>query len=161
MHFLLTPRLRSALQSALAQVDGAALGTREALERYLRADATTIPLADVQQLSQLLRAMAVDAGSADTKGAAPIWVHELLQGAAPVLPDTRKRAEPHPDLAPRLQRLREAQDSRDYAAMVGDITGGDDANARDAAEMVTYRSQVRATHGPIVLGDRTLRSLAS
>ena len=146
MEVQLTPVLRSALRSALAQADGGASGTRGSLERYLRADATTILLADVQQLSLMLRAMATDASrsAGAEEDAAPVWVHELLQGAAPVLPDTRKRAEPHPDLAPRLKRLREAQESRDYAAMVGDITGGDDANARDAAEMATYRSQVSA-----------------
>lgn len=148
MEFELTPRLRSALQAASSLEGGglrAPAGESEglsSLQRYSRADATTILLSDVQQLSSLLRsARSEDRESGEDPQ--PVWVHELLEGAAPVLPQVRKRADPHPELRPRLEHLREVQESRAYAAMVGDISRGEDATARDAAEMSTYRSQVR------------------
>ncbi|KAL1527939.1 hypothetical protein AB1Y20_009310 [Prymnesium parvum] len=130
MEFALTPRLREALHAACA---GDAPDVA-CLRRYLRPDATTILLDDVQLLSHaLLSPLSPSSGQ---------WVHQLLQGAAPVLPGVRQRAQPHPELAPRLERLRAAQESREYAAMVGDLACGSDTSARDAAEMATYRSQV-------------------
>lgn len=68
-------------------------------------------------------------------------VHQLLQGAAPVIPQFKQERTPHPDLAPRLEQLRAAMENREYAAMVGDVCC-EESDGRDAAEMNTYRSQL-------------------
>jgi hypothetical protein len=85
------------------------------------------------------------AATAPPAGATPEHgpqVHELLQGAAPVLPAFgRTERAPHPSLAPRLEQLRSAAENREYAAMVGDVCCEESAG-RDAAEMNTYRSQL-------------------
>lgn len=144
MEFALTPLLRSALERANLPEAGSAEES-VILRRYLRTDASTILLTDVQALSQILRGAGTrgPASTHEVAASAPVWVHELLQGAVPILPSARKRPEPHPDLAPRLERLRDMVETREYAAMVGDIAVcGEDAAARDAAEMSTYRSQI-------------------
>lgn len=68
-------------------------------------------------------------------------VHQLLQGAAPVLPEFKRERTPHPELAGRLEQLQSAKENREYAAMVGDICC-EEGDGRDAAEMNTYRSQL-------------------
>jgi len=82
-------------------------------------------------------------------------VHELLEGAAPVLPAKPPKRAPHPDLAPRLERLRAAQANTEYAAMMGDVrgTGGDDDKD---SEIATYKTQigVRRTTAPRSRGCR-------
>jgi hypothetical protein len=113
------------------------------LQRYLRADASNILLEDVRRVSRILRQRATaNADGAGGHASEPLWVHELLQGAAPVLPAPRQRADPHPSLAPRLDRLRLAQETRDYAKMVGDICGREESGEREAAEMQTYKSSI-------------------
>jgi Na+/melibiose symporter-like transporter len=52
------------------------------------------------------------------------------------------KAAPHPELAPRLEALRAAQEDREYARMVGTLAKDENVAARDAAEMSTYRSQL-------------------
>jgi hypothetical protein len=92
----------------------------------------SVSLAEARLLSSLLR-------SSGAPG--PSWVHELLQGAEPQLPKRAPKAPAHPDLEPRLARLRAAQADREYARMVGQVVT-DDSACRDAAEMSTYRSQM-------------------
>ena len=127
--FSLTPTLRDAVERALALADG---DTASALQRYARADASEITLDDVQLLSDALRRQ---------KAEPPLWVHELLQGAAPVLPVFAQQRTPHPDLAPRLRALRAEAENREYAAMVGNVVASKHAG-RDEAEMTTYRSSL-------------------
>ena len=73
----------------------------------------------------------------------PLYVHELLAGAAPILPERAAKPPPHPSLAPRLEALRAAQEDREYAKLIGRSLGRDDTSVgRDEAEMATYRSQL-------------------
>ena len=127
--FSLTPTLRDAVARALALADG---DTASALQRYARADATEITLDDVQTLSDALR---------QQKAEPPVWVHELLQGAAPVLPVFAQQRAPHPDLEPRLRTLRAEAENREYAAMVGNVVSSKHTG-REEAEMTTYKSQM-------------------
>lgn len=135
MPFELTPTIRGAAGrycAACSDEDSAAL------RRYTRQDAREISLTDVQLLSRALRRLPrPEAGASD----AAVWVHELLQGAAPVLPEFKRDRTPHPELEPRLQQLRAAAENREYAAMVSDVCC-EEGDGRDAAEMNTYRSQL-------------------
>lgn len=134
MEFELTERVSDAVArySACAAPSASDEAAAEMLNRLRRADCTTVSLADMQLLSKLLR---------QQHATGPTWAHELLQGAAPLLPVFKQQREPDPALAPRLARLRAAQENREYAAMMGDVCGtrGD---GRDEAEMSTYRSQI-------------------
>ena len=51
------------------------------------------------------------------------------------------RRAPHPELAPRLERLRAAQEAREYAAMMGDVHGHNNDGSVDI-EMSSYKSQM-------------------
>ncbi len=154
--FTTTPVLERAVcaAQALAGPDDA-----DALRRC--ANAKSLRLSEVQLVSRVLRSGQEQqqqqqqqqqqsrppreaAGAKEGGGAAadPSWVHELLLGAAPVLPAPAERAKPHPDLEPRLRRLQAAQDGREYAAMVSDVCGSAHTDQRDAVEMRTYRSQI-------------------
>lgn len=133
MEFQLTPRLRDAAR----ELCGVAAGDAEDEFRALtRAGASTVSLASVQLMSQRLRAHAKVCSIRS-----PVWVHQLLEGASPVLPQFASDRKPHASLEPRLAELREAQENREYAAMVGGLASGD-SGGRDAAEMSTYRSQL-------------------
>ena len=132
--FSLTPRLREAVERARVL---AKEGSDEALAFAAAAREGTIALSDVVAASRLLREKANASASSS-----PAWVHELLLNASPVLPVAAKRAPAHPELAPRLAKLRAAQEDRDYARMVGAAARDDDSANRDAAEMSTYRSQM-------------------
>ena len=132
VRFELTPRLRVALARARTLVsekseDAAALATAER--------EGSIALSEVTTVSRLLR-------EHNDALSSPTWVHELLLGASPVLPAVAQRAPPHPSLAPRLAKLRAAEEDREYARMVGSIGKDEDSVNRDAAEMSTYRSQM-------------------
>lgn len=127
--FSLTPTLRDAVARALALADG---DTAKELQRYARADAAEISLDAVEALSAALRRQ---------KAEPPVWVHELLQGAAPVLPVFASQRTPHPELEPRLKALRAEAENREYAAMVGNVVVSKHAG-REEAEMTTYRSQM-------------------
>ena len=124
-----SPRLLEACDAALAHAG------KEDTEALRRCQAEgSLSLADVRLLSRVLRAGSSSAGGS--------WVHELLSCAAPVLPQRPARAPPHPELEARMHKLRAAQEDRQYAAMVGGLVGGEDADSRNAAEMNTYRSQM-------------------
>jgi len=124
-----SPRLLEACDAALAHAG------KEDAEALRRCQAEgSLSLADVRLLSRVLRAGSSSAGGS--------WVHELLSCAAPVLPQRPARAPPHPELEARMHKLRAAQEDRQYAAMVGGLVGGEDADSRNAAEMNTYRSQM-------------------
>ena len=69
-------------------------------------------------------------------------VHELLQGAAPLLPERPAKRAPHPDLAPRLEQLKAAQANREYAAMLRGVHGSQGGEDREEAEMISYKSQI-------------------
>ena len=122
-----SPRLLEACDAALAHAGQA---DAEVLRRC-QAEGS-LSLADVRLLSCVLRA----------GGSTGSWVHELLSCAAPVLPQRPAKAPPHPELEARIHKLRAAQEDRQYAAMVGGLVGGEDADSRNAAEMNTYRSQM-------------------
>lgn len=126
LKFELTPTLEQALDAA------AASSSAEASELTACADRGTISLAEVQTLSRVLRA-------GGNSGA--VWVHELLQGAAPVLPPPPPKRPPNPELQARLDTLRAAQENREYAEMVGDVAAGD-SSGREAAEMSNYKSSM-------------------
>lgn len=140
MRFRITPLLKSALEST---VEHAAEDTADAFRHSLREG--SIEIADVRQLSSLLlsrHAQAMDDGKA-IAAASPLYVHELLAGAAPILPERAAKPPPHPSLAPRLEALRAAQEDREYAKLIGGSLGRDDTSVgRDEAEMATYRSQL-------------------
>ena len=68
-------------------------------------------------------------------------MHELLHGAAPVLPPPPPKRPPNPELQARLDTLRAAQENREYAEMVGDVAAGD-SSGREAAEMSNYKSSM-------------------
>ena len=128
--FTLTDRLLRSIETALKHVPA---GSSEADSLRSATREGTIALSDVQSISKLL---------CEKKAAAPVWVHELLLGASPVLPAMAQRAPAHPALAPRLAKLRAAQEDNDYLQMVGG-SGKDEAEKmRDAAEMKSYRSQM-------------------
>ena len=133
--FSLTPRLREAVARARALAPEA---SDEAVALDAAARDGSIALSDVVAASRLLRQKA----NGPSDSSSPSWVHELLLNATPVLPAAAKRAPAHPELAPRLAKLRAAQEDRDYARMVGAAARDDDAANRDAAEMSTYRSQM-------------------
>lgn len=135
MEFALTDRLAAAVRRAL---DGATAAEADWLRRYTRADACVISLDDVERLSALLRARPADADGSERP---PRWVHELLVGAAPVLPAFASERKPHPALEPRLAALRAEQENREYAEMIGDVCAQRNPG-RDTAEMATYRSQM-------------------
>lgn len=149
MRFTLTPRLRDALARGRALIDDAC----DDAKAFATAEREgSIELSEVVTLSKLLQsacssdekdASAAAAAKADAHSPSPQWLHELLLGAAPVLPARAERAPAHPSLAPRLAVLRAAQEDRDYAKMVGSgMARDEDAAARDVAEMATYRSQM-------------------
>jgi len=95
----------------------------------------SVTLTDVQLVSRLLRAHPAES-------ICGCWVHELLRGATPLLPERAAKPPPHPDLGPRLERLRAVQADRDYARMIRGSKADPDSIGRDAAEMNTYRSQL-------------------
>ena len=127
LKFELTPTLEQALDAA------AASSSSEASELSAAADRGTISLAEVQTLSRVLRAGENSTGA--------VWVHELLHGAAPVLPPPPPKRPPNPELQARLDTLRAAQENREYAEMVGDVAAGD-SSGREAAEMSNYKSSM-------------------
>lgn len=133
LSFASTPTLIAAAAEA---VELLAPNEAEALRHC--AKAKTLSLAEVRQVSAVLLERR---RAADSSTAGPSYVHELLAGAKPLLPATAERAAAHPELQPRLARLRAAQEGREYAAMVGDICGSEAQDKRDASEMATYRSQ--------------------
>ena len=137
MRFSLTPRLRAAISRAKLLIDNT---SDDAAAMASAERAGSIDLVDVRTLSRLLLTI----GRSENEAAAePSWVHELMLGAAPVLPAKVERAPAHPSLAPRLAVLRAAQEDREYARLVGSgLARDDDVAARDAAEMSTYRSQI-------------------
>jgi len=59
----------------------------------------------------------------------------------PQLPAKPEKHAPHPELAPRMEQLRAAQASREYAAMMGDVHGHNDDGSVDI-EMASYKSQM-------------------
>ena len=95
----------------------------------------SVTLMDVQLVSRLLRAHPAES-------ICGYWVHELLRGATPLLPERAAKPPPHPELGPRLERLRAVQADREYARMIGGSKADPDSIGRDAAEMNTYRSQL-------------------
>ena len=114
MEFGLTPTLRAGVRDVLAT----GCGGSEPLRRYERGDAAAITLADVQLLSRLLQEQQQpppqppQAAGQQQQEPGAVWVHQLLQGARPVLPTLEAKRAPHPDLAPRLaatlrERLRD------------------------------------------------------
>jgi len=121
----LTQAVASALPHALQEEDTAALNQCQ--------EVSSVSLKDVQMISRLLRS---------SKGDPDHWVHQLLHEAKPLLPTGRAKAAPHPDLEPRLKRLRAAQEDREYAQMIGTSMKDEDSASRDAAEMSTFRSQL-------------------
>ena len=127
-------RLTAALASA---VPHASQEDAKALKESQQAGSAS--LADVRLLSRVMR---------DGEGDDGHWVHQLLCGAEPVLPARREKVPPHPDLEPRLQRLRAAQEDRDYAQMMGSVMKDEDSVGRDAAEMSTFRSQLGVSGDP-------------
>ena len=129
MRFQITPTLSAALADARASSSGADADALAVAERE-----GSIALSEVTTISEIRKRI---------KAPPPVFVHELLLGAEPVLPAKAQRAPAHPALAPRLAALRAAQEDREYARMVGSGARQDeDAAARDAAEMSTYRSQM-------------------
>ena len=76
-------------------------------------------------------------------------MHELLHGAAPVLPPPPPKRPPNPELQARLDTLRAAQENREYAEMVGDVAAGD-SSGREAAEMSNYKSSMTVGFNLIV-----------
>ena len=128
MRFQITPTLSAALAEARASSSGADADALAAAERE-----GSIALSEVTTISEIRRRI---------KAPPPVFVHELLLGAEPVLPAKAQRAPAHPALAPRLAALRAAQEDREYARMVGGAVRSDDMAAREAAEMSTYRSQM-------------------
>ena len=147
MRFTLTPRLRSAISTALPHAGGEDADALTSAQRE-----GSIALSEVTTISRLLREQHSSSQSAaassekksggDERAPSPVWVHELLLGAAPVLPAKAVRAPAHPALAPRLAALRAAEEDREYARMVGTSGRSEDTSARDVAEMATYRSQM-------------------
>lgn len=143
VRFHLTPTLSDALAAAqlLAQsTDDVA--TLAACSRE-----STMALAEVQLISRLLLHRAADDSASTRQPSAdavppPRFVHELLFNAKPVLPAKTEKTPAHPALAPRLDKLRAAQEDREYARMVGGVVRDAAAAERDAAEMSTYRSQL-------------------
>ena len=128
MEFALTPRLRSAIERAMLRG-----GDSSVLAPSARGDARGISLEHVRLLSRLLR---------EEEPRPPhVWVHELLEGAVPQLPAKPEKRAPHPELAPRMERLRAAQASREYAAMMGDVHGHNNDGLVDI-EMASYKSQM-------------------
>ena len=105
--FGLSPRLRTALERAQELVDSA---SEDSAALAAAAREGSIALAEVSTISRLLK---------EHQAPGPVWVHELLLGASPVLQAVAQRAPAHPDLAPRLARLRAAEEDREYARMVG------------------------------------------
>ena len=165
MRFHKSERLEQALAAALPHATSA--DDVATLKQCARE--TSISLVEVQLVSGLLRRAAAAAGAGggmagnnETDGGSdgasgsgshscggggeamerPLYVHELLLGASPVLPTMATKAPPHPALAPRLDRLRAAQEDREYAKMVGGVVKDEAAAERDAAVMSTYRSQL-------------------
>ena len=130
--------LTAACQRALAHAnpeDAEALGKCR--------DEGSLSIADVRLLSRVLR----DAADGTQQSVPlidrdPIWVHQLMEGARPLLPARATKPPPHPDLEPRLRKLRAAEEDRQYAKMVGSLASSSDEASRDAAEMNTYRSQI-------------------
>merc|ERR1712087_244410 len=119
MEFQLTPLLSDAVRKLFEMKESIPADVEE-LRCYLRSDAQTITLANVQLLSQALRACeASESAAAGTQR--PVWVHQLLQGAAPVMPVFARERSPHPSLQPRLEKLRAINENREYAAMIGDL----------------------------------------
>ena len=116
LSFGVTPALREA-----AELAGLSLETE-----------ASVTLEQVQRISHTLK----------QKNVKKARLQHLLQGAQPILPyeNTQKRL-PHPDLADRLAVLKNEQESREYAAMVGDVLGSSNS-ALDFAEMRTFRSQM-------------------
>jgi len=134
MEFVLTTTLREAAARA---VDGHAACEIEMFRQYASTGTDTIPLSDVRALSHVLR----DLPSTDSQCRPAVWVHELLQGAAPVLPVFKPERKRDPALVKRLEKIRAVQENREYAAMVGQLSSGE-STGRDEAEMSTYRSQM-------------------
>lgn len=154
MRFHRTPRLDEALLAATPLATNA--DAAATLKQCAREE--SISLAEVQLISRLLIGEEACSSSASASGDAsstsggpaapapaatrPLYINELLLGAAPVLPAMAAKPPAHPALAPRLDRLRAAQEDREYAKMVGGVLKDEGAAERDAAEMSTYRSQV-------------------
>jgi len=116
--------------------------TRDDVEALKHCKAVgSVSLNDVRLLASLLRAEHGDCSSGGPR-ACGLWVHELMSGAKPLLPEPNTKPPPHPDLEPRLKRLRAAQEDREYAQMMGTNLADDDSIGRDAAEMNTFRSQI-------------------
>ena len=126
-----SPTLTSAVAAALPHAV-----TPEDLAALQQCKSTgSVTLTDVQLVSRLLRAHPAES-------ICGCWVHELLRGATPLLPERAAKPPPHPDLGPRLERLRAVQADREYARMIGGSKADPDSIGRDAAEMNTYRSQL-------------------
>ena len=138
--------LNERLSAAVAEALPLARNAEDAATLTQCAREVSISLAEVQLISRLLilQSEQRDAaeGGASSKEGRPLYVHELLLGASPVLPACAAKAPAHPALAPRLNKLRAAQEDRDYARMVGGVVRDEGAAERDAAEMNTYRSQL-------------------
>ena len=106
-------------------------------------DEGSLSISDIRLLSRVLRgATDCTQESVPSVNPDPVWVHQLMEGARPLLPARAAKPAPHPDLEPRLRKLRAAQEDREYAKMVGSLAGSSDEAARDEAEMNTYRSQI-------------------
>ena len=161
MEFQLTPRLRDAVALIVPRGGEAAA----ALAPCAREGANSVSLVQVQLLSSQLRELPESERPphvwvreaphrvphrrpchpyAFLTTQAPTTlgpqVHELLQGAAPLLPAKPEKRAPHPDLAPRLEQLRAAEANREYAAMMGDVHG--QRQAKEDSEIATYKTQM-------------------
>lgn len=155
LRFALTEPLRAKLESAIVTLSAAPSASSSASDDVVAFQSAlcegSINLQDAKSLSAHLRAEAKAAAAkeSDPEAAAatlnqPLqFVHELLQGAAPVLPERTPKPPPHPSLAPRLEKLRAAQEDREYAKLIGRNLARDaTSDGRDTAEMATYRSQL-------------------
>ena len=131
-------RLAGAISRALPYASGEDAAVLQASK-----DAGSASLCGVQVAARLLRA------SVGTEGH---WIHELLHGAEPLVPPRAAKPPTHPELGPRLKRLRAAQEDREYAQMVGAVLADDHTNGRDAAEMNTFRSQIGVCSPPQLHG---------
>ena len=155
LRFALTEPLRTKLETAIATLTDAPSASSStssddvlAFQSALREG--SINLQDAKSLSAHLRAEAKAAAAkeSDPEAATAIlnqpllFVHELLQGAAPVLPERAAKPPPHPSLAPRLEKLRAAQEDKEYAKLIGRNLRDETSAGRDTAEMATYRSQL-------------------
>lgn len=104
----------------------------EMLLHFGGVECKTISLSDLQLFVKLQQEQHL-AGS--------LWLHELLQGVEPVLPIFKQERKPDPDLAPRLTRLRLAQENQEYVVMMGDVYKKR-GEGYEEADMDAYRSQI-------------------